>query len=361
MRAILLSSGLAIVLSLLGTRFALRWFERHGFGQPIREDGPTTHYVKRGTPTMGGVVILLSAVVAYLAATIGTGGSPSASAWLLMLLFLGCGIVGFLDDFIKVYTQNNAGLSSRAKMAGQTLVALAFGVLATQFFADVRGVRPASQYLSTTEDWGVKLPLVAALLLIWFIVTATSNAANLTDGADGLLAGASALIFGAYTMVNVWQSNQLCGSSRPSVVAARCYQVRDPLDLAVFAAAISAACIGFLWWNAKPARIIMGDVGSLAIGGALAGLAIMSRTEILMAVIGGLFVFETVCVLLQMSYFKLTRRLTGTGRRIFRIAPIHHHFEHAGWDEATVVIRFWTIAGLCVASGLGLFYASWLA
>jgi len=360
-RAILLSSGLAIVLSLLGTRFALRWFERHGFGQPIREDGPTTHYVKRGTPTMGGVVILLSAVVAYLAATIGTGGSPSASAWLLMLLFLGCGIVGFLDDFIKVYTQNNAGLSSRAKMAGQTLVALAFGVLATQFFADVRGVRPASQYLSTTEDWGVKLPLVAALLLIWFIVTATSNAANLTDGADGLLAGASALIFGAYTMVNVWQSNQLCGSSRPSVVAARCYQVRDPLDLAVFAAAISAACIGFLWWNAKPARIIMGDVGSLAIGGALAGLAIMSRTEILMAVIGGLFVFETVCVLLQMSYFKLTRRLTGTGRRIFRIAPIHHHFEHAGWDEATVVIRFWTIAGLCVASGLGLFYASWLA
>lgn len=361
MRAILLSSGLAIVLSLLGTRFALRWFERHGFGQPIREDGPTTHYVKRGTPTMGGVVILLSAVVAYLAATIGTGGSPSASAWLLMLLFLGCGIVGFLDDFIKVYTQNNAGLSSRAKMVGQTLVALAFGVLATQFFADVRGVRPASQYLSTTEDWGVKLSLVAALLLIWFIVTATSNAANLTDGADGLLAGASALIFGAYTMVNVWQSNQLCGSSRPSVVAARCYQVRDPLDLAVFAAAISAACIGFLWWNAKPARIIMGDVGSLAIGGALAGLAIMSRTEILMAVIGGLFVFETVCVLLQMSYFKLTRRLTGTGRRIFRIAPIHHHFEHAGWDEATVVIRFWTIAGLCVASGLGLFYASWLA
>jgi phospho-N-acetylmuramoyl-pentapeptide-transferase len=357
----LLCGGLAVFCSLVGTRIAIGWFTRHGFGQPIREDGPTTHHVKRGIPTMGGLVILLSAAAAYLGATFVTGGRPSASAWLLMLLFLGCGVVGFLDDFIKVYTQHNQGLSGRAKMAGQTLVALAFGILATQFFADERGVRPASQHLSTTHDWGIKLTLVVVLLVIWFIVTATSNGANLTDGADGLLAGASACIFGAYTIVNVWQNNQLCGSTRPTVVESQCYQVRDPLDLAVFAAAITAACIGFLWWNAKPARIIMGDVGSLAIGGALAGLAIMSRTELLMAVIAGLFVLETVCVLLQMSYFKLTRRLTGTGRRIFRIAPIHHHFEHMGWDEVTVVIRFWIIGGIFVATGLGIFYASWLA
>ncbi|QWF24530.1 phospho-N-acetylmuramoyl-pentapeptide-transferase [Nocardioides sp. LMS-CY] len=361
MRAILLSGGLAVICSLLGTRIAIGWFTRHGFGQPIRDDGPTTHHVKRGTPTMGGLVILLAATAAYLAATALTGRWPSASAWLVLLLFLGCGVVGFLDDFIKVYTQNNAGLSSRAKMAGQTLIALVFGVLATQFFADERGVAPASQYLSTTHDWGVKLPLVVVLLLIWFIVTATSNAANLTDGADGLLAGASTLIFGAYTIVNVWQNNQMCGSSRPTVVESQCYQVRDPLDLAVFSAAVMAACIGFLWWNAKPAQIIMGDVGSLAIGGALAGLAIMSRTELLMAVIAGLFVLETLSVLLQMSYFKLTRRLTGTGRRIFRITPIHHHFEHLGWDEVTVVIRFWIVAGIFVATGLGIFYASWLA
>jgi phospho-N-acetylmuramoyl-pentapeptide-transferase len=278
-----------------------------------------------------------------------------------MLLFLGCGVVGFLDDFIKVYTQNNQGLSSRAKMAGQTLIALVFGILATQLFANDHGVRPASQYLSTTHDWGIKLPLVVVLLVIWFIVAATSNGANLTDGADGLLAGSSALIFGAYTIVNVWQNNQLCDSSRPTVIESQCYDVRDPLDLAVFSAAIAAACVGFLWWNAKPARIIMGDVGSLAIGGALAGLAIMSRTELLMAVIAGLFVLETLSVLLQMTTFKLTRRLTGTGRRIFRITPIHHHFEHLGWDEVTVVIRFWIIAGLCVAAGLGIFYASWLA
>lgn len=349
-----------MMISLLGTRVAIGWFTRHGFGQPIRIDGPTTHHVKRGTPTMGGVVILASATVAYLAATLVTGGLPSASAWLLLLLLFGCGAVGFLDDYIKVYTQNNAGLSSRAKIVGQTLVAVSFGVLATGFLADEQGVRPASQYFSTTQDWGVKLPLVVVLLLIWFIVTATSNAANLTDGADGLLAGAAAMIFGAYVMVNVWQSNQRCGSPRPTVVDAQCYDVRDPLDLAVLCAAIMAACIGFLWWNAKPARIIMGDVGSLALGGALAGVAIMSRTELLMAVIGGLLVVETMSVIIQMTYFKATRRLTGTGRRIFRITPIHHHFEHMGWDEVTVVIRLWLVTGICVAGGLGLFYVAWL-
>ncbi|HET7430211.1 MAG TPA: phospho-N-acetylmuramoyl-pentapeptide-transferase [Nocardioides sp.] len=360
MRAVLLSGALAAVCSLLGTRVAIGWFTRQGFGQPIRVDGPTTHHVKRGTPTMGGLVVLLSATAAYLVATVATGGRPSASAWLLMVPFLGCGAVGFLDDFIKVYTQHNQGLTGRAKLAGQTLVALVFGVLATSFFADHRGVRPASTYFSTTHDWGVRLPLVVALLLIWFVVTATSNGANLTDGADGLLAGTATLVFGAYIIVNIWQNNQLCGSGRPTTVAAQCYQVRDPLDLAVFAAAIAAACLGFLWWNAKPARIIMGDVGSLALGGALAGLAIMSRTELLMALIGGLFVLETLSVLLQMSYFKLTRRLTGTGRRLFRISPIHHHFEHLGWEEVTVVVRFWIVAGICVAGGLGVFYASWL-
>lgn len=360
MKALLLSGGLAVLLSLLGTRVAIAWFTRQGLGQPIRDDGPTTHHVKRGTPTMGGLAILLSATAAYLIATFATGGQPSASAWLLLLLFLGCGVVGFLDDFIKVYTGHNQGLSSRAKMAGQTTVALVFGVLATSFFADERGVRPASRYLSTTEDWGIKLPLVVVLLLIWFIVAATSNGANLTDGADGLLAGASVLIFGAYTFVNYWQNNQWCGSTRPNMVVSQCYEVRDPLDLAVFAAAITAACIGFLWWNVKPARIIMGDVGSLAIGGALAGLAIMSRTELLMAIIAGLFVLETMSVLLQMTWFKLTRRVTGTGRRIFRIAPIHHHFEHLGWEEVNVVIRFWIIAGVFVAVGIVVFYGSWL-
>lgn len=360
MRAIVLSGGLALIGTLLGTRWAMGWFARRGFGQPIRDDGPTTHHVKRGIPTMGGVVVVLAATASYLIVTLLTGGLPSASAWLLLLLFAGCGAVGFLDDFIKVYRQHNQGLRSGAKMAGQTAVALVFGILATGFFADDRGIRPASQYLSTTHDWGIKLPLVVVLLVIWFIVTATSNGANLTDGADGLLAGISAMVFGAYTLVNIWQNNQLCGSLRSTMVESQCYQVRDPLDLAVFAAAITGACVGFLWWNAKPARIIMGDIGSLAIGGAVAGLAIMSRTELLMAVIAGVFVLETLSVVLQVSYFKVTKRITGVGRRIFRIAPIHHHFEHLGWDEVNVVIRFWVIAGVFVAAGLGIFYTAWL-
>ncbi|NPC96425.1 phospho-N-acetylmuramoyl-pentapeptide-transferase [Nocardioides sp. zg-DK7169] len=361
MRVIVLSGALAVVCALLGTRLAIGWFTRHGFGQPIRDDGPLTHHVKRGTPTMGGVVIVVGATAAYLAATFLTGNRPSASAWLLLLLFAGCGAVGFLDDFIKVYRQHNQGLRGRAKIAGQTAVALGFGVLATLFFADDRGMHPASQHLSTTHDWGIKLPVVVVLLLIWFIVTATSNAANLTDGADGLLAGISAMVFGAYVLVNVWQNNQRCGSTRAAVVEAQCYEVRDPLDLAVFSAAIAGACIGFLWWNAKPARIMMGDVGSLALGGALAGLAIMSRTELLMAVIAGVFVLEAMSVLIQVGYFKLTKRFTGVGRRVFRITPIHHHFEHLGWDEVNVVIRFWVIAGTCVAAGLGIFYTAWLA
>lgn len=361
MRAILLSGGLAVLCSLVGTRLAIWGFTKRGLGQPIRDDGPTTHHVKQGTPTMGGLVIVISVTIAYVAATASTGARPTASAWLLLLLFLGCGAVGFLDDFIKVYTQNNQGLTSRAKMAGQTAVALGFGILATQLFADERGVRPASQYISTTRDWGPKLPLVVILLVIWFVVIATSNATNFTDGADGLLAGSAAMVFAAYAVVGIWQNNQRCGSSRPTVVEASCYEVRDPLDLAVLAAAIATACIGFLWWNAKPAQIIMGDVGSLALGGALAGLAIMSRTELLMTVIAGLFVIEAFCVVLQMSFFKITRRITGTGRRIFRIAPIHHHFEHLGWQEVTVVIRFWIVAGACVATGLGVFYAAWLS
>jgi phospho-N-acetylmuramoyl-pentapeptide-transferase len=157
--------------------------------------------------------------------------------------------------------------------------------------------------------------------------------------------------------VSIWQNNQSCEIS-PS---GTCYEVRDPLDLAVIAAAITGACFGFLWWNASPAQIFMGDTGSLALGGALAGFAILSRTELLLVILGGLFVLETVSVMLQVSWFKATKRFTGTGRRIFRIAPIHHHFEMLGWEQVTVVIRFWIITGLSVAAGLGIFYAEWVA
>jgi phospho-N-acetylmuramoyl-pentapeptide-transferase len=355
MRAILLGGGLALLISLLGTRLAIRQFTRLGYGQEIRDDGPTSHHTKRGTPTMGGVAIIAAAVIGYFVAKLITGSVPSASALLLLFLFAGCGLVGFLDDFIKVYKQRNLGLRSKAKMIGQTVVALTFGALAlSPWLEDDRGQTPASRHISFIRDFeSWTLPTVVVIVLIWLIVTATSNAVNLTDGLDGLATGASILVFGAYTLVNIWQFNQWCGglSAGP-----KCYEVRDPLDLAVVAAAITGACFGFLWWNASPARIFMGDTGSLALGGALAGLAILSRTEMLLIVLGGLFVVETFSVMLQVGWFKASR-----GKRLFRMAPIHHHFEMLGWEQVTVVIRFWILTGICITGGLGIFYAEWVA
>ncbi|MFT4287335.1 phospho-N-acetylmuramoyl-pentapeptide-transferase [Nocardioides sp.] len=358
MRAILLGGGLALLISLLGTRVAIAQFTKLGYGQEIREDGPLTHHSKRGTPTMGGVVIILATVIGYLVAKLMTGQQPSASAWLLLFLFVGTGVVGFLDDVIKIFKQRNLGLRSKAKMIGQTIVALVFGALALwHHFADDEGYTPASDRLSFLRDWGWTLPTVVVLAVIWFFVTGFSNAVNLTDGLDGLATGACALVFGAYTIVGIWQFNQACHTT----VNNKCYEVRDPLDLAVVAAAIAGACIGFLWWNASPAQIFMGDTGSLALGAALAGIAVLSRTELLVVILGGLFVMVTLSVILQVSWFKATRRFTGTGRRIFRIAPIHHHFEMLGWEQVTVVIRFWIVTGLFVAVGVGIFYAEWVA
>jgi len=356
MRAILLSGAISLLLSLLGTRLAIRQFTRWGYGQEIRDDGPTTHHTKRGTPTMGGVAIILATVIGYFAAKVLTMDAPSASAMLLLFLFVGMGLVGFLDDFIKVYKQRNLGLRSKAKMIGQTVIALVFGGLALlPALKDEHGIAPASHHLSFIRDWQAwTMPTVVVLLLIWLIVTATSNATNLTDGLDGLLAGSSVMVFLAYTLVNIWQNNQWCGN--PNVEVGTCYEVRDPLDLAILSAALAGAVFGFLWWNASPARIFMGDTGSLAIGAGLAGLAILSRTEALLIVLGGLFVLETLSVMLQVSFFRLSK-----GKRIFRMAPIHHHFEMLGWEQITVVIRFWIITGLCVATGLGVFYAEWVS
>ena len=354
MRAILLGGGIALLISLLGTRVVINLFTQWGYGQEIRDDGPTSHHTKRGTPTMGGVVIILAAVIAYFAAKLITFTTPSASALLLLFLFVGMGLVGFLDDFIKISKQRSLGLRSKAKMAGQTVIALVFGALAlSPWLEDENGRTPASEKVSFLRelDWFV-LPTILAILLIWLFVAGFSNAVNLTDGLDGLAAGACVMVFGAYMLVNIWQNNQFC-QDEPS---ATCYNVRDPLDLAIIAAAITGACFGFLWWNASPAAIFMGDTGSLALGSALAGFAILTRTELLLVVLGGLFVLETASVMLQVGFFKLSK-----GRRIFRMAPIHHHFEMLGWEQVTVVIRFWIITGLFVATGLGIFYAEWVS
>jgi phospho-N-acetylmuramoyl-pentapeptide-transferase len=366
MKAILLGGGLALLCSLLGTRAAIPLFTQLGYGQEIRDDGPTSHHTKRGTPTMGGVVIIASAVLAYFLAELITQNEPSASALLLLFLFVGMGFVGFLDDFIKVSKQRSLGLRSKTKIIGQTVIALVFGWLALSgMLEDGRGISPASQHLSFIRDTKFVLPAVVAIVLFWVMVTGTSNAVNLTDGLDGLATGACVMVFGAFMFVNIWQNNQNCAIHRVPA----CYEVRDPLDLALVAAAITGACFGFLWWNAPPAQIFMGDTGSLSLGGAMAGLAILTRTELLLLIIGGLFVVITLSVMLQVGFFKASRRFgivrsvfrVGPGHRVFRMAPLQHHFELLGWEQVTVVIRFWIITGLCVAGGLGVFYAAWVA
>jgi len=366
MKAILLGGGLALLFSLLGTRAAIPLFFRFGYGQPIRDDGPTSHHTKRGTPTMGGIVIIASAVLAYFLAELITQNRPSASALLLLFLFVGMGVVGFLDDFIKVSKQRSLGLRSKAKMIGQTVIALVFGWFAVSgVLEDGNGIAPASRHLSFIRDTQLVLPAIVAILLFWVMITGTSNAVNLTDGLDGLATGACVMVFGAFMFVNIWQNNQNCAIHHVKA----CYQVRDPLDLALVAAAITGACFGFLWWNASPAQIIMGDTGSLSLGGAMAGLAILTRTELLLLIIGGLFVVITLSVMLQVGFFKLSRRSgvvrrvfrVEPGHRVFRMAPLQHHFELLGWEQVTVVIRFWIITGLCVAGGLGIFYAAWVA
>lgn len=351
MLAVLIAGVISLLGTLVGTRFAIQALVAKGYGQLIRDDGPTSHHTKRGTPTMGGLVIMFATVLGYGAAKLLTGYQPSASAVLLLFLFLGLGLIGFLDDWIKIAKQRSLGLRSKAKLIGQVVIGLVFAVLAIGW-EDENGITPITHQISLTRDIpGWTLP--TAILVIWVLlmIAATSNGVNLTDGLDGLATGAAVMVFGAYILINIWQSNQNCAYFD----VPKCYEVRDPLDLAVLAAALTGACFGFLWWNASPAKIFMGDTGSLSLGGAMAGFALMTRTELLLVLLGGLFVLITLSVILQVGYFKLTG-----GKRIFRMAPLQHHFELKGWAEVTIVVRFWIISGLCVAAGIGLFYWEWV-
>ena len=350
---ILTAGALSLLFAMVGTPMLIKFLTRRQYGQFIREDGPTAHYVKRGTPTMGGLIILGSAVLAYALSHLVRWQAPSLSGILVLGLAVGMGFLGFLDDWSKISKERSLGLTPRGKLLGQFLIGGVFALLALNF-PDDRGLTPASPAISFLRDvpW-LTLPLVVAVAFIIFLIMAWSNAVNITDGLDGLAAGSATLVFAAYTIVNIWQFNQWC--ARTSTAGPRCYEVRDPHDLAVVAVAFAGACFGFLWWNAKPAKIFMGDTGSLAIGAALAGLSMMTRTELLLVILGLLFVIEVGSVALQVSYFKATK-----GKRIFKMSPIHHHFELLGWDEVTVVIRFWIIGGLCVALGVGVFYAEWV-
>lgn len=353
MKLILVAGSLALFGTLLGTRFAIHLLVLKGYGQYIRDDGPQEHLKKAGTPTMGGLAIISSVVIAYAVAHLVLWQPPTASGLLLIGLLVGLGFVGFLDDWLKISRARSLGLNSKAKLLGQTLVAAVFAYLAFQF-PNERGLTPASPAISFLRDipW-LQLPIILAIIWVVFIISAMSNGVNLSDGLDGLSTGLATMVFASYALVNIWQNNQSCASL--STVVPRCYEVRDPIDLAAISLALAGACFGFLWWNAYPAKIFMGDSGSLAIGGAVAGLAILTRTELLSVLLGGMFVIITLSVVLQVGYFKLTG-----GRRLFKMAPLHHHFEMKGWAEQTVVVRFWIIAGVLAAAGIGTFYAEWV-
>jgi len=340
---LLFSAATAFLITIFATPVAIGLLRERSIGQFIQEE-VEGHSHKRGTPTMGGVVMVIAVTAAYLIAHVRLWSPNSGFEWqinafpvqgrLAIFAFLGMGVIGFLDDFAKYARKQNLGLSKRWKFLGQLIVAgiFAWGAVA----ADV------STELSITRGLGWDLgPWIYALLVL-VMLTATANAVNLTDGLDGLVAGSGALVFGAYALVGFWQFRE-----------ASFYGVDGALDLAIVAAALVGATGGFLWWNAAPAQIFMGDVGSQALGGALAALALLTNTHLLLVLLGGLYVVETASVILQVFSFRIF------GTRIFRMAPIHHHFELAGWPETTVIIRFWIISGIMVAVGVGIFYGDW--
>ncbi|HYU58317.1 MAG TPA: phospho-N-acetylmuramoyl-pentapeptide-transferase [Actinomycetota bacterium] len=341
MRPILFAAAAGLVFALFATPLAIRIFRAWGFGQRIREawagEGPEAHHghlEKMGTPTMGGLVILGGMVAGYAVSRL-VLREVTATALCVFGAVLGLGLIGFLDDFLKIRRQRSLGLNKTAKFLGQALIAVGFAFAAVEFAG-------ASTFLSFIRESGYDLGL---FFYVWAVVifAASSNGVNLTDGLDGLASGSMTMVMAAYVIIAFWQFRH------PGA-----YDVRDALDVAVIAAGALGACAGFLWFNAAPARIFMGDTGSLALGGLAATMAIFTNTHLLLIVIGGLFVLETASVVIQVVSFRFFHR------RVFRMAPFHHHFELIGWPEFTVIVRFWIICGLAVAFGLGLFYAEFL-
>lgn len=366
MRSLLTAATISLAFTLFLTPLFIRLFEKIGWGQVIRtEDGNNPqHQAKRGTPTMGGVVFILGAVVGYFVGTLTGGAPPSTSGLLVIWMMVGLGIVGFVDDFMKVRQQRSLGLSGWRKIVGQVLVAVPFGIFALNFPDEYRQT-PASPYISFFRDipmlsfmaLGVVVGWIAYLIWVSFLSVAWSNATNLTDGLDGLATGAGIFTVSAYSLVTFWQFQQRCMSEAlVTAYQAACYDTRDPMDLTIIAAAFVGALVGFLWWNAPKAKIFMGDVGSMAIGGVIAAMAILSRTEILSIIVAGVFIIAPGSVILQRWYFKATG-----GKRLFLMSPFHHHLEMRGWPEITIVVRMWIIAGMLAVSGVGLFYVAWLA
>ena len=338
MVALLIAACLAGAASIFGTKALMNLLIARGVGQPIHEDVPEGHTVKAGTPPMGGLALVSAALIGYLAAHVRSNVLFTRTGLLVMGCIVGAGLVGFLDDWIKVSNERNAGLSRRAKTVGLLFVATAFAV-ATVLWTDVETTLSFTRWNSPGWELGNTGWCVWAVLLIY----ATTNGVNLTDGLDGLAAGSAILVFSCLMAIGFWGFRHF-----------DTYQINHALDIAVVAAAMVGACAGFLWWNAAPARIFMGDTGALAIGAGVAALVLTLNVQLLLPIVGALYVTESLSVILQVGSFKLFKR------RIFRMAPIHHHFELGGWPEITVIVRFWLLAGACTALALGLYYADFI-
>jgi phospho-N-acetylmuramoyl-pentapeptide-transferase len=353
MRLVLIAAGVSLLASLLLTPLLAKWLRQLGLAQAIRQSTSDIHYpnheAKVGTPSMGGLAFLAALTLGYSVAHLLTWRAPSYAALLAFGLTFALAGVGLADDYLKIFKQRSTGIRARTKLIGQAVAAIPFAWLAMQA-PNPGEIAPASMAISFIRDTDLMLPTFLFIVWIWFLVAATTNGVNLTDGLDGLATGASVLTFGAYTIISLWQYGQSCAFGETPT----CYTVADPFDLAVFSAAFGAALFGFLWYNTSPAHIFMGDTGSLAIGGGIAALAIMTRTELLLPLMALLFVITSLSVILQVGSFRLT------GKRIFRMAPLHHHFELMNWQEVTIVIRFWMIHGFGVALAVALFYAEWV-
>ncbi|MET1001186.1 MAG: phospho-N-acetylmuramoyl-pentapeptide-transferase [Acidimicrobiia bacterium] len=342
MIAMLMAAAAAFGVVVFGTPFLINGLRRREMGQQIRDDGPIEHphVHKAGTPTMGGLAIIAATGVGYLFAHLRRGEIAFATAgWTLLGLIVGLGIVGFIDDYLGIRKRRNLGLRKRGKTIGIVGIALVFGVLSIEWVK-------VPTTLSFTRPLDVDLGSAGFIVWTILIVYAAANAVNLTDGVDGLAAGSSALTFSAFVVICFTEFRH------PEIYPGR--TAAQSLDLAIIAAAMLGACAGFLWWNAAPAKIIMGDTGSLAIGGAMAGLALLSRTSLLLPILAGLPLIETLSVIAQVISYR------GFRRRVLRMAPIHHHFEVGGWSEFTVIVRFWLFSAICVAAGIAIFYADFL-
>jgi phospho-N-acetylmuramoyl-pentapeptide-transferase len=347
---LLMAGALSLAMSLVGTKALMEILIRRRIGQPIREDGPQGHLTKAGTPTMGGVAIVISAATAWVVSDLllkltNRGTVFTRSGILVMGAIVGAAAVGFVDDWIKVTRERNLGLNKRAKTIGLLLVAFGFPIGMVTLTA-----QHTTLSFTRFDAPGIELGEWGWVAFAALLILASTNAVNLTDGLDGLAGGSAILSFSAFTVIGFWAFRH-----GPEYPLENLYDTPHALDLAVVAASMAGACIGFLWWNAAPARIFMGDTGALAIGAALATLALALNAQLLLVIIGGLYVVETLSVIVQVAAF----RLFG-GRRVFRMAPVHHHFELGGWPETTVIIRLWIVAGLLTALAVGVFYFDFL-